>query len=256
MAGASEVAEARGHSEHITRVLRDTRQLFETSNSADRDDQGEIQQHLSFTGDVRSLSDAQLASLLLRREQSGSSVLKMAHQVTAELSDLASVRHAGDVVLRQLGPGNAATVLAAVELGRRLARADMISRNVLDQPEAVAAYLTFRYARPDQEIMGALYFDGRQHLLAERELFRGTLSRAAVEPRAILKEALLHGAASFVLFHSHPSGDPAPSDEDLSFTRRMAEAGALIGVRLLDHLIVGGGRWVSLPQHEPIETPS
>jgi len=75
----------------------------------------------------------------------------------------------------------------------------------------------------------------------------GTLSRAAVEPRAILKECLLRSASGFILFHTHPSGDPSPSAEDLSFTRRMAEAGELVGVRLLDHMILGSaGRWVSL----------
>ena len=83
--------------------------------------------------------------------------------------------------------------------------------------------------------------------IGESDIFRGTLSRAAVEPRAILKEALLRSASGFVLFHTHPSGDPSPSSEDLSFTRRMAEAGELVGVRLLDHLILGSaGRWVSL----------
>ncbi len=97
--------------------------------------------------------------------------------------------------------------------------------------------------------MGALYLDTRNRLLAEHEFFRGTLSRAAVEPRAILKHGLLCDAAGFLLFHTHPSGDPSPSAEDLAFTRRIAEAGELVGVRLVDHLILGSGeRWVSLKQ--------
>ncbi len=95
--------------------------------------------------------------------------------------------------------------------------------------------------------MGALYLDTRNRLLAERELYRGTVNRAAVEPRAILKEGLLHGACGMVVFHTHPSGDPSPSPEDLAFTRRLSEGGELVGVRLVDHLILGGvGRWVSL----------
>jgi DNA repair protein RadC len=95
--------------------------------------------------------------------------------------------------------------------------------------------------------MGALFLDTRNRLLGESEVFRGTLNRAAVEPRALLKQALLRDAAGLVLFHTHPSGDPAPSAEDLGFTRRMAEAGEIVGIRMVDHLILGsGGRWVSL----------
>jgi DNA repair protein RadC len=128
-----------------------------------------------------------------------------------------------------------------------MAEARMPDRELLARPSAVAAYLALRYAVRDQEVMGALFLDVRFRLLGEQLLFRGTLYRAAVEPREILKEGLLRGAASVVLFHTHPSGDPSPSAEDLIFTRRMAEAGEVVGIRLIDHLIVGvGGRWKSL----------
>jgi DNA repair protein RadC len=113
----------------------------------------------------------------------------------------------------------------------------------------VARYLCLRYGRSDQEIMGALFLDSRHRLISESELFRGTLARASVEPRPVLKEGLLRGAAALLLFHTHPSGDPTPSAEDLAFTRRMAEAGEVIGIRLLDHLILGSAsRWISLRQ--------
>jgi DNA repair protein RadC len=95
--------------------------------------------------------------------------------------------------------------------------------------------------------MGALFLDLRHGLLGEREIFRGTLHRAAVEPREILKQCLLRGAGGLVLFHTHPSGDPTPSAEDLLFTRRMADAAAVVGVELVDHLVLGStARWVSL----------
>ncbi len=120
-------------------------------------------------------------------------------------------------------------------------------RNLLSRPEMVASYLTMKYAQPDQEVMGALYLNGQNRLIAEHELFRGTLKRTAVEPRTIITRALLCSAKGFILFHTHPSGDPAPSQEDLTFTKRVIEAGDLLNVKLLDHMILGDpGRWISL----------
>ncbi len=195
------------------------------------------------------LSDAELLAVLLRTGRPGASAVEMARELLAERGGLGGLLRAEGPALRRrgLGEAKAATVLAAVELGRRLARARMPRRDLLDRPDIVANYLSLRYVQHDQEVMGALYLDVRNRLIAESDVFRGTLSRAAVEPRAILKECLLRSASGFILFHTHPSGDPSPSAEDLTFTRRMAEAGELIGVRLLDHLILGSaGRWVSL----------
>src|SRR5690606_26312123 len=107
-----------------------------------------------------------------------------------------------------------ATLIAAVELARRLARTDLPEREPLAHPAAAASYLALRYAGRDQEVLGALYLDTRHRLITERELYRGTLNRAAVEPRLLLKEGLLAGAAALIVFHNHPSGDPTPSAED------------------------------------------
>lgn len=120
-------------------------------------------------------------------------------------------------------------------------------KQVLGAPAAVASYLALKYGMDGQEVMGALYLDTRNRLVAERELYRGTVNRAAVEPRKILADGLILGACGMVVFHTHPSGDPSPSPEDLAFTRLVAEGGKLVGVKLVDHIIVGAiGRWVSL----------
>lgn len=124
-----------------------------------------------------------------------------------------------------------------------------IAGDLLSHPEAVVRYLHLRYGRSTQELMGALYLDVRNRLIGEAELYLGTLCRAAVEPRAVFEKALAVKAAGFILFHNHPSGDPSPSAEDLVFTRRLADAGEIMGIRLVDHLVVAGGdfgRWVSL----------
>ena len=195
------------------------------------------------------LSDSELLAVTLRTGSSGVSALDLARDLLIDSGGLAGLVTLEGRALRRRGLGAAkqASVLAAVELGRRLARAELPERLGLGHPEAVARYLLLRYADRDQEVMGALFLDVRHRLLGEAELFRGTLGRAAVEPRALLKQALLRSAAGFVVFHTHPSGDPSPSPEDLAFTRRLADAGELLGIGLLDHLILGSvNRWVSL----------
>ena len=117
----------------------------------------------------------------------------------------------------------------------------------MDRPAAAAAWISAQIARRPQEHMIAAYLNTRQRLIGWTIAHIGTINRAAAEPRTILQIGLQLNAVGFILAHNHPSGDPAPSAEDVAFTRRIAEAGEIVGVRLIDHLIIGGGgRWVSL----------
>jgi len=119
----------------------------------------------------------------------------------------------------------------------------------LTRPGDVAEFLNRFLADRPQEHMIAIYLDTRNRLIGWTVAHIGTINRAAVEPRTILQIALTLNAAGLILSHNHPSGDPSPSAEDLGFTRRMAQAGDLIGIRLLDHLILGHDRaWTSLRQ--------
>jgi DNA repair protein RadC len=198
-----------------------------------------------------SLADSELLAVLLRTGRVGVSALQMGMDVLRENGGLAGLLTATPHSLRRngLGAAKAAALLAAVELGRRLAREQLLDREPLSRPVDVARYLALRYHTCDQEVMGALFLDARNRLLGEREMFRGTISRISVEPREILRECLQRGAASIYLFHTHPSGDPSPSAEDLLFTRRMAEAAEIVGLRLADHVVLGNrGRWVSLKE--------
>ena len=197
----------------------------------------------------RALSDGELVAVLLRTGRPGRSALDMARELLSERGGLAGLATADGSSLRRRGLGEAkmAAVLAACEIARRLAKARLANRDVFVNPASTAAYLVLRYASADQEVFGALYLDVRNRLIAEGEVFRGTLGKTLVEPRAILKEGLLRSASGVVVFHNHPSGDPTPSTEDLEFTRRMAAAGEVVGIRLVDHLILGAaGRWTSL----------
>lgn len=195
------------------------------------------------------LSDAELLAVLLRTGTRGKSALSLATELLRELDGLAGLLAADPSELRRDGVGDAkaSTLLASLELARRVARCGLPDRKPMARPAEVASYVGMRYGHHDQEVVGALYLDARECLLAEREIYRGTLKRAAVEPRAILREGLLRGATAMVLFHTHPSGDPSPSSHDMLFTRELARAGDTVGIELVDHLIVArGGAWVSL----------
>ncbi len=202
-----------------------------------------------FRHGAQALSNAELVEVLLPIGCPGSTARDLARELLIEHGSLIGLSNLNRGFLRHRGIGKAkaATIIAAFEIARRVAREKMPRRNLMEQPGAVASYLSLRYGQSDQETMGALYLDVRNRLIGESVVFRGTMNRAVVEPRAIMKEALLYSASGFVLFHTHTSGDPSPSKEDLTFTRRMAEAGDLIGVKLLDHMILSSAsRWVSL----------
>lgn len=194
---------------------------------------------------AQALTDAELLAVVLETEVPGSGVAERLLSASGGLMGLVSadrwsLRRAG------AGEGLASIVLATAELLRRLGRAKIASRPLFDRPQEVATYIEMRSLAQDQEVLGALFLDVQHRLVAEREIFRGCLSRLSVEPRQVLREALQSRAAGIILWHNHTSGDPEPSPEDLLFTQRMAEASELVGIRLIDHLILGQGQWVSL----------
>ena len=189
------------------------------------------------------LSNEELLALLLGSGMAGESALDRARSLLAAhggLAGLAGLTRAELVRERGIKEARGAVLLAALEIGRRLAAGAIAGRDLLNEPSLVKDYL--RRARGDgtQERTGALYLNARNRLLRDDpEIYRGTLDRAVVEPREILKRALLNNAAGIILYHNHPSGDPSPSREDREFTRRLAAAAESVGLRLLDHIVVG-----------------
>lgn len=214
--------------------------MTETSRLRDMPAEERPRERLERLG-AGALSDAELLAILLRCGRRGKSALERAQEVLcgAEgISRLATHSVAQLVKLRHLGRVQSITVAAALELSRRVA-AKAGARGRFSDPETVKSYLQGKYAHLCQERTGALYVDARNRLLRDVECYRGTLDRALVEPREILKGAILEDAAGVILYHNHPSGDPNPSAEDLEFTRRLLKAAEHLGVRLLDHVIVG-----------------
>jgi DNA repair protein RadC len=200
---------------------------------------------------LHGLSDGELLGLLLGRGRAQNGSSRLAQQLVGEPDGLLALLGSSRAMLRHRGLSDcqALALLAACELACRLAHRRIPLRQPLFCLDHVARFLLLRYKQRDQEVLGAIFLDVRHRLLGEQEIFRGSLRRTTVESRDVLKECLLRGASGVVVFHTHPSGDPTPSDEDLRFTRLMATAAPLVGVDFLDHLVVGGtGCWVSLMQ--------
>src|SRR5262249_21469864 len=189
------------------------------------------------------LSSEELLALLLGSGTRGESALDRARKILAAhggLPGLASL--SGAELQRERGRkgARACAIAAALEIGRRLAAEAASSRDLLNEPGVVKDYLRRARGAGTQERTGALYLNARNRLIRDDpEIYRGTLDRAVVEPREILKRALLANAAGVILYHNHPSGDPSPSREDREFTRRLAAAADSVGLRLLDHVVVG-----------------
>jgi DNA repair protein RadC len=144
-----------------------------------------------------------------------------------------------------LGRAKATRLLAALELGARLASEGRAGHAALRTPGDSARYLLPRYAGRAMETFGILALDVRHRLKREAVISVGCLTSSLVHPREVFQEAVVSRAAALVLFHNHPSGDPEPSAEDVSLTRRLASAGTLMGIEVLDHIVLGAGRYVS-----------
>jgi DNA repair protein RadC len=189
------------------------------------------------------LSGEELLALLLGSGLRGESALDSARRILSAHGGLAGLAGLSGAELRRergVKKARGSVIEAALEIGRRLAAEALSGRDLLNEPSLVKEYL--RRARGDgaQERTGVLYLNARNRLLKDDpEIYRGTLDRAVVEPREILKRALLSNAAGLILYHNHPSGDPSPSREDREFTRRLSAAAESVGLRLLDHVVVG-----------------
>jgi DNA repair protein RadC len=198
-----------------------------------------------------SLSNAALLAILLRTGTSRESVIRLAEQLLAKHGGLAGLgRLAPEEMsrLKGIGPAKAVTVAAAVELGKRLAALAGSERPVIRSPRDAADLVLPRLRFEKKELFVVLLLSTKNHVLAMPTLAVGTLSASVVDPRDLFREAINHNAASVVLVHNHPSGDPAPSDEDIALTRKMIEAGKLLDISVLDHLIIGDGKYVSLKE--------
>lgn len=196
-------------------------------------------------------SDAELVALVLEGGVARGGGLALARELLAAAGGLARLGCPGRDATPLAGRGAArrtAVLRAALELGRRAGATPLRPSEPVRDAAAVYAHVCGRLPQLDREVFLALLLDGRNRLQAEVRVSEGTLTSALVHPREVFAPAVRAGAAAIILVHNHPSGDPTPSAEDAALTERMRQVGEVVGIRVLDHVVVGQGRYVSLAE--------
>ncbi len=202
---------------------------------------------------AHSLTDAELIAIILRSGAEGINVIDMATALMRHFhSSLGELGQAGIEQLTEhhgVGPAKAAQILAAIELGKRVALASPESRPQVQTPEAVVRLLMPELANAEQEHVKVVLVDSRNYVIATPTLYKGSLNSASVRIGELFRDAIRRNAAAIIVAHNHPSGDPSPSPEDITLTRQVYEAGKILGVDVLDHIIIGSHtRCVSLKE--------
>jgi DNA repair protein RadC len=199
---------------------------------------------------AEALTDAELLALVLRTGDaaSGRSAIDLGRELLKEFGDLRTLATAAvsDICrVKGTGPAKAACVKAALELANRFKGRRLENEERYTSPEQVFEHFHYRYRDRRKEYFLILLLDGKNRVLREVQVSEGSLNQSIVHPREVFHAAVRESAAAIILVHNHPTGDPSPSREDLEITRRLREAGEVMGVKVLDHIIIGDGAYVS-----------
>ncbi len=195
-------------------------------------------------GSAAKLSDAELLAVLLRNGTKGCDVVSLSRSILLRFGGWRGIFSAETESLQSfsgLGPAKAAVLLASAEICKRYLEEKLPEGNLLRDPSSVLDYLRISLQDRKREIFKVLFLDKANRLLKEQDLFKGTVDQAAVFPREILRLAVRVHATAVILVHNHPSGRLNPSPEDREITRTIQKACEVIGVRVLDHIIIGNG---------------
>ncbi|UUZ89453.1 DNA repair protein RadC [Paenibacillus sp. P25] len=197
------------------------------------------------------LSNAELLAVLLRTGTYRESAVSLGQRLLRESRGLRSL---ADMSLQQLteikgiGEAKALQIQAGIELGRRMARSSLSDTVTIRSPQDVASLLTEELRYLQKEHFVCLFLNTKNHVIGQETLSMGSLNASIVHPREVFRAAIKRSGASIVCAHNHPSGDPTPSPEDIELTRRLAEAGGIIGIEVLDHIVIGDRGFVSLKE--------
>jgi DNA repair protein RadC len=201
---------------------------------------------------ARGLRDAELLAILLRVGSPSENVIRLAERVLADLGGLPGLHRASYTDLCNLsgiGPAKATQLLAAVEIGRRIATSSPEEKTIIRSPADAANLLMYTLSALEQEYLYVLLLDTRNRVINQPvEVYHGSLNTSLIRTGEIFREAIKVNAAGIIVAHNHPSGDPSPSPEDVAVTRALIDAGKLLDIDVLDHLVIGRQRFVSLKE--------
>ena len=202
------------------------------------------------------LTDAELIAILLRTGTAEKSAIDIASEMTADgglYKRLAGITRLNELTnIKGLGQAKAATVLAALEIGRRIASAKPLEKIHLSCPQDVADFLMPRLRFAAKEQLVVILLNNKNKVIGTEVVSEGSLSSSIVHPREVYAPAILHHAAAIMVAHNHPSGDPKPSTEDTEVTRVLARSGKVLGIPMIDHVIIGDGNYYSFLENEAL----
>lgn len=197
------------------------------------------------------LSHAELLAILLRTGTKDESSIHLAQRILTECGGLRRLAESNwDELthIRGIGPAKALLLQASIELGRRVARSQLPDMVKITCPQDAADLLMEEIRHLREEHFVCLFLNTKNQVIGRQTLSIGSLNASIVHPREVFRAAIRRSSASILCAHNHPSGDPTPSPEDILLTKRLAEAGELIGIELLDHLVIGDNRYTSLKE--------
>ena len=197
------------------------------------------------------LSNAELIGILLRVGVQGENAVQMGQRLLVDMGGLTGLHRASfDEVCNQhgMGPAKAAQVKAAIELGNRMKAENPEEKLAIHRPDDAARLLQYEMSALPQEHLRVVVLDTRNRLISIEKIYVGSLNSSMVRVGELFRPAIQRNAASIIVVHNHPSGDPTPSSEDVTLTKAIVQAGKLLDIEVLDHLIIGQGRFVSLKE--------
>jgi len=200
---------------------------------------------------AQALRKEELLAIILRTGIKGKNVLQVAQDILLKYGDkkLVDVSYKELRNIRGVGPSKAAQAIAAIELGKRLYKEKVEKEIFINSPEDVLKEVN-HIKKKKKENFVVLYLDARNKLIYKETVSIGTLNANLVHPREVFEPAVRNLAAQIVLAHNHPSGDPEPSEEDLEITKRLVEAGKILGIEAIDHIIVAKNGFISFKKKE------
>jgi DNA repair protein RadC len=200
---------------------------------------------------AQALSNAELLAILLRTGTYAESAVRLAQKVLIEagsLRNLVDMSKDQLMTIKGIGSAKALQIQASIELGRRLARTSMSDTITIRSPQDVSTYLMEDLRYLQKEHFVCLFLNTKNHVIGQETLSMGSLNASIVHPREVFRAAIKRSSASIICVHNHPSGDPTPSPEDIQMTARLVEAGRIIGIEVLDHIILGDQNFISLKE--------